>query len=683
VAGNELTHTVTSTTPGLVMGTAAYMSPEQARGQVVDHRSDIFSFGCVFYEMLTGERAFPGDTPADITSAILNKDPELTGKMPPGYARIVQHCLEKSPDERLQSARDIVFAIDGVTQQDSGSQPAAPPARRNWLPWSIAALAILAAAVFAYRDLRPQPERKFQRLTFRRGKIQAARFTPDGNGVVYSATWEDEPSDLFTSRFESPGARALGFAGSELRGISSTGEIALAQRTRIGYAPFAPIGLLARAPFAGGAARAVDDNIAFADWSPSGNELTIIRETDQGSHLEFPAGKVIYTNEGYISEPRVSHDGTRVAFLDHSLTNDSRGSVVVVDRNGSKKVLSTEYASIQGLAWAPSDNEVWFTGSKSGAKGELHAVSMSGRDRLIYSAPVSLLLQDISRDGRVLLTNTQQRTKLMFRGASDDHERELSWLDWSLLNSMSRDGKLVVFGESGEGAVNGGIVFARETNGAPAVLLGPGGFPSLSPDGQSVVTPSLAGNSIIVYPIGPGPTKTIAVPGFTIGLAGLVPDGKRVWFNGNESSHAPRYYVMNVDGGSPKPITPEGTRGSPPGAVLNGKYLVGRSGGRSILYPIDGGSPVPLQGVSDQERIAGWSDDGQGVFVYSRNEFPARIRRVDLKTGKQQLIREIVPTDRAGINFGVDFVQITGDGKTYAYSLLQQLDELQLVEGLK
>src|SRR5882724_7920749 len=100
-ATSDNTATVTSTKTGVVMGTAAYMSPEQARGQAVDHRSDIFSFGCVLYEMLMGVRAFGGNTTADLTSAILKDDPELSGIAPPGLQRIVAHCLEKTPEQRF------------------------------------------------------------------------------------------------------------------------------------------------------------------------------------------------------------------------------------------------------------------------------------------------------------------------------------------------------------------------------------------------------------------------------------------------------------------------------------------------------------------------------------------------------------------------------------------------------
>jgi Tol biopolymer transport system component len=658
------------------------MSPEQAGGQAVDQRSDIFSFGCVLYEMLQGARAFRGETTADLTGSILKDDPELSSITPPGLQRIVAHCLEKSPEQRFQSAGDIGFALEAITLQDTGPQRASAARKPNWMVYLLAA-SVLLSATLAYLYFRPTPGRSFHRLTFRRGKIHGARFTPDGNGVVYSAQWEDEPSEIFTARLESAGSRALGFSGSTLEAISASGELALTQNRRIGGAPFGPIGMLARAPFSGGAARPVEDNISFADWSPSGAEMALVRETDQGVQLEFPPGKILYATAGYVSEPRVSPDGNKVAFLDHPLANDNRGTVAVVDRAGKKQTLSKEFLAGQGLAWSPKGDEVWFTASDLGARYELQAVTLTGRQRVVYSAPVGLVLQDIWRDGRVLVSNVQQRTKLMFRGAADARERELSWLDWSLLDSVSPDGKLVVFTESGEGAGGGSILYLRETNGAPALLLGHGNPSTLSPDGKWVVSNDTNSATLLIYPVGPGQLRRLPLPGFTIELGGLLPGGQEIWFNGNEPSRGTRYYLVSIGGGKPRPITPEGVRYSSMGAVLSSQYLAGRTGGRTVLYPVRGGEPQFLEGVNDQERIAGWSDDGQAVFIYSRNDYPAKVRRVDRKTGKQQLIREITTSDRAGMNFGINVIQMTSDGKTYAYSFLQELSELHLVEGLK
>jgi Tol biopolymer transport system component len=683
-AGGAATTTVTDA--GTVMGTANYMSPEQAAGGVVDQRSDIFSFGCVLYEMLAGRRAFSGPTPVHVLHAVLNDDPVLPAGVPPGLQHLVRYCLEKDVEQRLQSPRDIVIALEAIAHTSAPSHLAALPSVRNpsrWLTVALAALALFACAWLAYMKFRPAPAVAIHRLTFRRGKIHAARFTPHGNGVVYSAQWEDEPDELFLGQFDNPGSRALGLSGAQLQGISVSEELALAEHMRVGASPFAPAGLLAQVPFSGGAAKPVEDKIAFADWSPDGKDLAVVRETDQGDQLEFPRGHVLYRTAGYISNPRVSSSGDRIAFIDHPVANDNAGSIAIVDRSGKKQTLAAGYLALEGLAWSAKKNEVWFTGALKGARYDIWAATLKGRVRLVYSAPVSLVLQDIAPDGRVLFTSEEQRTKLMFRGPADKRERELSWLDWSLLNNLSPDGKLVAFSESAEGAGGTPGVFLRETSGAPASFLGAGSFPVFSPDGQSVAAYDEKPPAILIYPVGPGQVKHIPMPGYTIGLAGLLPDGHTVWFNGNEPSRGPRYYLTNLQAAKPRPVTPEGTRPSSPGLVLNGKYLAGRSGGSTVLYPVGGGDPEFLKGVTDEDRIAGWSADGQAVFVYSRNDLPAKIYRVSRQTGKRELLREIMPADRAGMNFSVNTLQMTSDGKSYAYSFLQELSELQLAEGLR
>jgi len=672
-----------ATNVGTVMGTAAYMSPEQARGQAVDPRSDIFSFGCVLYEMLTGERAFKGDTNADLMISILTKDPDPNLIGSPGLERIVAHCLEKTQEQRFQSASDIAFALDAVTQVASDSHLASAPAHptRNRLPWAVAGVFALAFAVVGWLHFRPRPEVQFHRLTFRRGAIQTARFTPDGNGVIYSARWEDEPNEVFTSRLDSPGSRPLGFSGTELRAVSATGELALAQNTRAERNAFANAGMLARAPLSGGAPRSIEDKIDFAEWSPDGKEMAVVRETDQGTQLEFPGGKVLYKTAGYISEPRISPAGGAIAFLDHELSNDNRGTVAVIDLAGKKKTLTPAYLAAQGLAWAPKGDEVWFTAAKTGDRMELRAVTLAGRERTLFRQSGAVVLHDISHDGRVLLANLEMRTKAMYRGPADAQERELSWLDWSLVNGISGDGKFIVMSESGEGAGAEQQIYLRETSGAPAVLLGPAGNNgTLSRDGQSVVTVTTDLHDILIYPVGPGQSKRIPMPGYVVAGAGLFPDSKRLWFGGSETGHGRRIYMTDISGAQPRALTPEGqTRGS---LSPDGNYfLSAQATGKAHLYPTAGGEAQEVA-VAAGERVAGWSLDGQDVFVFTRGGVPAKVYRVKWKSGHRELMRKVSPADRAGID-GVESIHITPDGQTYTYSCVQTLSDLHLVEGLR
>jgi Tol biopolymer transport system component len=686
----DATQTQTQTTPGAVLGTVAYMSPEQVRGEPADHRSDIFSFGCVLYEMLSGKRAFRGDTSVETMSAILKEEPgELStpdGPLPPALERIVRHCLEKNPEERFQSARDLAFDLESVSHASTvaGPKPAAKRQRR-WGEWAALLLAggLAVAAFVAGRTTAPAVEKQFHRLTFRRGTIHAARFAPDGNTIVYSATWEDEPSDIFSARMESPESRPLGFQQSALLDLSSTGELALALNPRVGGSAFSPAGTLAQAPFSGGAARPVEERITFADWSPDGKDLAVVRETDKGTQLEYPVGKLLYRTAGYISHPRVSPGGDQVAFWDHPLANDNAGLLGIVDRSGQRKALTGKFVAAEGVAWSADGKEVWYTAAARGARLDLYAVTLDGRQRLVHRQSGSISLQDIARDGRVLLANLEWRQKMIVRVAGDASERELSWLDWSLPTDISPDGKVITFSESGEGARGDQIVYIRETNGAPALKLGLGGGGIFTQDGHALVTPAANTEEILVYPVGAGQTRRIPLKGFAIMEAGPMPDGRRFCFNGNEPGHGPRIYVTDENGQAPRAITPEGVRMTRPGPTPDGKYVTGRFQGKTYLYPVDGGEPQPVEGMLEGERITAWSPDGTSYLAYRRGDLPAKVYRVDRRTGRREFVREIGPSDRAGVGRSGMNLLMTPDGNNYVYSTQQSLSELHVVEGLR
>jgi Tol biopolymer transport system component len=206
------------------------------------------------------------------------------------------------------------------------------------------------------------------------------------------------------------------------------------------------------------------------------------------------------------------------------------------------------------------------------------------------------------------------------------------------------------------------------------VYLGNGANPTLSPDGQSVVVYGGEPPTITIYPVGAGHAEQVAVPGFTLAMAGLMPDGKHLWFNGNEPSHGRRYYMTDLNGAKPRPLTPEGVRSSSPGLVLNGKYLAGTPGDKLYLYPVEGGQPEIPPGVAAGERLAGWSEDNRSLFVYTRSEFPYKVYRLDRSTGRRDMLVEVSPSDRAGATGGGGIL-VAPDGKTYAYSASQQLSD--------
>jgi hypothetical protein len=293
------------TEAGLVMGTAGYMSPEQVRGMALDARSDIFSFGAILYEMLSGKRAFHGDTPADKMSSILKEDPpdlaETNRNVSPALERIVQHCLEKNPEARFHSASDIAFDLEhlsglsGSTARVAMAGTGFAPPRRKVLIGLAAGLAI-ACAIYGlgwwHGSTRGHaPLAEYQQITFRTGSIGNARFTPDGS-IVYSASWDGGENQLYMSRTDDPGARELGIKDAELLAISKSGEMAIRLNT-VGYGGYARSGTLARVPLSGGTPREVLDNVQDADWSANGESMAVVRYTPENSHwrLEYPIGR--------------------------------------------------------------------------------------------------------------------------------------------------------------------------------------------------------------------------------------------------------------------------------------------------------------------------------------------------------------------------------------------------------
>ncbi|TMA32929.1 MAG: hypothetical protein E6J88_01620, partial [Deltaproteobacteria bacterium] len=406
------------TAPGVVVGTAQYVSPEQARDLPLDHRSDLFSLGLVLFEMLSGTRPFLGKTPVEVMTAIARDEPEeLTypGERIPGLDAIVRHCLEKAPERRVQSARDLIFQLDGLTgafSPDAVTNPGGPPPkpRPRWVAAAVMAALVAApvASFFFGRRASATVLQSFHKLTFRRGTVFSARFAPDGQTVIYGAGWDGEPQQLFSTRPESPESRALGVSNAKILSISSANELAILQGI--------PVGTLSRVPLAGGTPRELMEQVFEADWAPDGQSLAVVRRLQGKFVLEYPGGKKLYETGGWMTGVRVSRDGERVAFIDHPARGGLRGTVAVVDRAGTKKSLGREWtttSATQGLAWSPAGNEIWFTAGTVAGATAVHAVDLEGRERVVLPSTGNLTLQDITAGGHVLLSQSSHRMVLM------------------------------------------------------------------------------------------------------------------------------------------------------------------------------------------------------------------------------------------------------------------------------
>jgi Tol biopolymer transport system component len=682
------------TLPGFVMGTAGYMSPEQVRGGAVDSRSDIFSFGSILYEMVSGSRAFSGDSTIETMNAILKEDPpdlDLSDlRLPAGLDRVIRHCLEKDPDQRFQSAKDLAFDLDAMSRFSTASaRPGelAPLRRPKYLrprmSWLAGALALLCGVLLVERIRRPGPP-SFRQVTFRHGTIPSARFAPEGRAILCGAAWDGGPLEIFTVRPESPESRPLGVKGAGLLAISPFGDVAISLGRRF-VGGFLYTGTLGSVPLAGGAPREILEDVEEADWGPDGRELAVVRTVGGRDRLEFPIGQVIYETSGYISHIRVSPAGGRIAFIDHAVRLDNAGSVCVIDRDGRRQELSSGWSSAEGLAWAPKGREIWFTATRVGASRALFAVTPAGHQRLVWRVPGRLTLQDISPEGRVLLTHDSRGKGIIGLTPELSKGRDLSWFDWSRSMDLSPDGRLVLFDETGEGGGEEYSVYLRGTDGSPAVRLGDGIAQALSPDGRwalCIITHS-SPQQLKILPTGPGQPRIVTHDRINHVSASWLPDGRRIVFVGNSPGAGPRLYVQDLEEGPARPISAEGVSIFGNSVRPDGRFVAAAGPGRRIaLYPLEGGTPRPLPGVLEGESPVRWSPDGRSLFVWRPGELPAMVTRVEIATGRRTPVREILPADPAGV-LSISPVLLSEDGKTCVYTYFRILSDLYVVEGLR
>jgi Tol biopolymer transport system component len=683
------------TEPGVVLGTMGYMSPEQVRGRPADRRSDIFSFGAILYEMLSGQRAFRAETAADTITAILTREPpelsQTNRDVPPGLERIVRHCLEKNPEERFESARDLAFdlealsGISGAAAADLQRRPAARLRRPIALPLvALVTIAGIVASYFAGKKAGYVPPPSFRQLTFRRGQINSARFAPDGQTVLYSAAWDGSPLEVFVGRLDSPESRPFGLSGAEVLAVSPSGEMAVSLGRRVAFA-FTWTGTLARIGITGGGApKEILEDVQAADWAPDGQTLAVVRESGGKARLEFPAGRVLYETAGWVSHPRVSPRGDSVAFVDHPAQNDDKGFMAVVDRSGKKRVITELFSSTMGLAWSPRGDEVWFTAAPTGFNRGLYAASLAGRVRLLAQATGGLTIQDVSAAGRVLVVQDKARQGISALLPGAEKERDFSWLDWSLVRDVSADGQTLLFDESGEGGGAGYSVQVRRADRSPAVRLGVGSALGLSPDGRTALAKAGEGPNqrFVLYPIGAGEPRSIPLNGLRAHLAAWFPDGRRIIFAANEPERGVRLWVQGIDEARPKAVSPEGYRISGNAVSPDGRSVIAQGPDqRYYIFPTAGGEPKPIPGLDAGDIPEGWSGSDNTLYL-RRREVPARVLLLDLRTGRKELWKELVPQDAAGVS-GIGPVWVTPDRRWYAYSYIRSLADLYVMEDLK
>jgi serine/threonine protein kinase/Tol biopolymer transport system component len=697
-AGETATLSSPLTEKGMVLGTVGYMSPEQVRGEATDQRSDIFSFGAILYEMVSGRRAFKGDSQVETMNAILHTEPpelaESSLQASPGLQRILQRCLEKAPQRRFQSASDLAFSVDSLSQ-NSGVRPAALAAakpKRQWLLPIAAALLLVGLGISADRIFQsktvPSALPYFQQLTFKRGTLYSARFTTDGKSVIYSSSWDAHVPTLYTMQPGSPESRPLDLQNSVLLSVSSSSELAILLGCRYLFAGECA-GTLARVPLSGGGPREIAADVNSADWSADGSELAVTRQTAGKFQVEFPLGKVLYqATGGWLRSARTSPRGDAIAFVEHPVGAEDQGRVLVIDRSGNVKLRTPLVWSVEGIAWSPQGDEVWVGESQDQAfANEIHGFDLSGRDRVILRLPGFHRLQDVSRDGRLLVSRETWKAEAQFRGAQTQQERDLSWLDYPVVTDISPDGSTILFSEEGEAVGTNFISYMRKPDGSPAVKLGVGGRPVLSPDGKWVVVCSNSFDRVVLLPTGTGEPRTLGAYAMQrYASPGWMPAGKEIYFAGNDG-HGWRIYTQNLGGAEPRAITPpvlikpetfESNLLSPDGKLFFARDLEGKA----WLYPIGSGEQRAIPGMAPEDVWIGWARDNRSAYVLRWAEIPGRLQRLDLATGRKQPLAALAPADRVGLTT-IMSARITPDARFIVYTAERALSELYLVSGMK
>jgi eukaryotic-like serine/threonine-protein kinase len=701
----DATVTMALTQPGTVMGTVGYMSPEQVRGAKTDHRSDVFSFGAVLYEMLAGQRAFQAESQVETMNAILHLDPPepsaATHAISPALAAVIKRCLEKRPEQRFQSAADLAFALRSISGGSVSGMRAATsvalppvPQRRRWL-WPIAVLfagAALFAGGFFLRDrtLRQNPP-EFQRITFRRGLVTNARFAPDGHSVVYAASWDSGPGHIYLAIPGDPESRDLNLPeDSRLLAVSANSELAFL------HPPFAgdDSGTLARGSISGGQMRPWLEGVVHADWSPDGSSLALVRMMEGKARLEYPVGKILLDKLNYPPLAiRISPEGNRIAIARYY-----GGSVVgidIIDSSGKVQPLgavSGQTTAIEAvLNWSPDGREIWFRSLNRSEQGTIYALDLKGHKREVTRFPGDATIFDIARDGRALLCTTSSQTGILAKGPGDAVERDLSVLDTGRLVGISADGGVIAANVEGESAGPKGSVYLRKLDGSQPIRLGDGHAFMLSPEGRWISGYSsldAATRQFRLLPTGAGEERPVKIPAMEVavvlGWLGASDKDPQYLVAGRLPGKAWQCFAADLVHNTLRPVCPEGV---PDEFILTSpdrKWVLSQApgGGRLTAYPIAGGDPKPVPELASEEQFLGWRADSQSVYVV-RNGSGLKTLSVSILnvgSGKRTPWLEIHPARPVD---AISDLAVTPDGRAYAYNFTLRLSDLYVASGLK
>ncbi len=458
-----------------------------------------------------------------------------------------------------------------------------------------------------------------------------------------------------------------------MRAVSSKGELAILLWKKL-------YGLghdtLARVPIGGGTPRELLEDVVDADWAPNGEDLAIAVLLPNGKlQIQYPIGTVLAeVPDGTLV--RISPSGDLIAFVDDD-------AIVVMDRKKNRKVISRGWMWINEFAWSPRGDELILSGTRSRDKRAIHAVSLSGRERVLLPLAMSLILYDIASDGRLLVERAIERTDMACQSRGDSRERELAWLQHSSPRDISEDGKLVLFNDGEEKEI-----FLRKSDGAPAFRLGRGDASGLSADGRwALAVSSGSPGQLVLMPTGPGTAKTIPVDGVEPQEAWLLPNGKGYVVRGKTKDGSPFLVSVGAEGGKPTPVRVDGYSVEE-GIVVSpgGDRFVFATRDRQLkIVPLAGGEATAVPGapLGPTEMPVQWSADGLFLYMARTGFPPAAVDRLELATGRRIPWKRLAPADLTGVQY-ISKVCVSRDGLSHVYNYDRGLtSDLFIVDGVR
>lgn len=515
---------------------------------------------------------------------------------------------------------------------------------------------------------------RLQRLTYERGDMTNAAFCPDGESVVYSARWRDEPVSMYSQRIGQKHSRPLGLPPGKLRDVSATGQLLFT----LGEGS---IGVLAQADLSGGPWREIVDGVSDAIWLPDNKSIAAARLEGGTMRVELPLGSPIHCFGPNQTEIRLSLDpaGQRVAFIDSSL---GRLDFCIAEASGTLRRVSKGWRVAGGILWLSSERLV-FSGTRRGA-GAVYSLDLDGTEESIYPTPTTWDLHDRSRSGRILASCVDSRLQVAFRTASMQSEEIMSSIVNTRLVGLTPDARFAVLMDLlGDGvARNSPILLLALPNGQP-VQIAEGYYPQLAPDGKAVVCleRSQSEDVIVVTPIPSGlPRRYPLESGGRYHSAEFAGAADRFIVHLFDDDGALHSHVFATQSGKLSPI---------PGAryvtqiAPNGCWGVVPGGSELRIAHVETGEVRRVCGLRTGWSPVRWSTGTNELFVFEPggDHAAANLSRINIETGEQVPWLTLRPTDSVGV-YLLKWLDVTPDGRSYAYTYQQDLCDLYILDGL-